>query len=653
MNAKNDTTNTKKQGNSAKKASPNDLPVYLFHQGKNRKAYEFFGCHPLSVDGKEGFVFRVWAPHAKSIKVVGDFNGWDSSRGFEMNKISDEIWECFIEGVKIYDAYKYYIQKSDGNYIFKADPYAYHSETRPGNASKVYDIEGFKWTDSKYRNSSARKNILSNPMNIYEMHLGSWRRYENGEFLSYTRLAEQVIPYVKEMGYTHIEFMPITEYPYDPSWGYQVTGYFAPTSRYGTPHAFMDFVNKCHEAGIGVILDWVPAHFPKDEAGLYEFDGDFCYEYSDPLKNEHTDWGTRIFDFGRNEVLSFLISSAVFWLEKYHIDGLRVDAVASMLYLDYGKQDGQWRANKYGENINLEAVEFFKQLNEAVFVETKNPIMIAEESTAFPMVTKPGFDGGLGFLFKWNMGWMNDMLEYMSSDPLYRKGMHKNITFSLTYAFSENFILPLSHDEVVYGKCSMISKMPGSYQQKFDNLRAFFGYMIAHPGKKLSFMGNEFAQFNEWDFTKELDWMLLDYPAHRQFKDYIRDINLLYLENSPFWQNDANWEGFKWINPNDFSQSIISFRRIDKKGKEIVVICNFCPIYRPEYRLGVEHAGTYTPILSSDDKKYGGTGVELAKVKSEPIEYDGYKNSISVQIPPLSTVFYKVTKSPNKKDKNQ
>lgn len=627
-----------------KKTKPEDLPLYLFHKGENFKAYEFLGCHKHIIGKKEGFIFRVWAPHAKSIRVVGDFNLWNYTQAPAMEKISDSVWECFIEQVQIYDAYKYYIEKQDGTFCYKSDPYAYHMETRPGTASKVYDLDGFKWTDGRFRSNRARKDLFRNPMNIYEVQLGSWRQYENGEYLSYTRMAEQLIPYVKEMGYTHIELMPITEYPYDPSWGYQVTGYYAPTSRYGTPHAFMDFVNRCHQEGIGVILDWVPAHFPKDANGLYEFDGDCCYEYADNLKNEHPDWNTRIFDYGRNEVMCFLISNAMFWLEKYHLDGLRVDAVASMLYLDYGKQNGEWRPNKYGGNENLEAIEFLKKLNTTVLTEHKGAMMIAEESTAFPLVTKPAFDNGLGFTFKWNMGWMNDMLQYMSTDPLYRKGVHRNLTFSFTYAFSENYILPLSHDEVVHGKCSMINKMPGDYDQKFDNLRAFYAYMIAHPGKKLSMMGNEFAQFIEWNYAQGLDWVLLEYPKHKQMQDYVRDLNHFYLDNSPLWQNDADWDGFNWISHDDFNQNVISFRRIDKKGKELVTVCNFCPVTRESYRIGVPYYGVYTPILSSDDQKYGGTGVELKPIAAEEIPTHGYEYSISITLPQMSTVFYSITK---------
>ncbi len=619
-----------------------ESPISLFTKGENFKSYNFFGCHPL----KNGFIFRVWAPNAKSVSLVGDFNLWDKETN-KMTRLQDGIWECFCENAKVYDAYKYAIQKQDGYYVLKSDPYAFHCETRPQNASKVYDISGYSWQDGAYRRSVARKNHFANPMNIYELHFSSWKKHSDGNTLSYLAMADELIPYVKEMGYTHIELMPIFEYPFDPSWGYQVTGYFAPTSRYGTPHHFMEFVDRCHRAGIGVILDWTAAHFPKDEHGLYEFDGTCLYEYEDPLKREHPDWNTRIFDYGKGGVLSFLISNAVYWVREYHIDGLRVDAVASMLYLDYGKRNSEWRPNKYGSNENLEAIEFLKKLNSAVFSVNKSVLMIAEESTAFPMVTKPGYDGGLGFNFKWNMGWMNDMLEYMSQNPLFRKGCHKNITFSLTYAFSENYILPLSHDEVVHGKCSLINKMPGEYDQKFSELRAFYGYMMAYPGKKLNFMGNEFAQFIEWDFSKELDWFLLSYDRHRQMHEYVKALNFFYLENAPFWQNDSDWEGFKWISNDDHTQSVIAFRRIDKSKNEIIAICNFCPVCREGYRIGVPQKGEYVPVFSSDDSVFGGSGIALNTVSTDKTPSHGYDYSITLTLPPTSCIYYKRLKKHN------
>ena len=613
--------------------------IARFSAGTSTDAYQFMGCHRQVVDGQEGFIFRVWAPHAKSVRVLGRFNDWDKSSPV-MERISPAIWERFIPEAQVYDEYKYYIERPNGTFVFKADPYGFHSCTRPENASKVYDLEGFQWTDANYRRARGRKNALKSPVNIYELHLGSWRRHEDGNFLSYVECAEQLVAYVKDMGYTHIELLPVSEYPFDPSWGYQVTGYYAPTSRYGTPHDFMRFVDLCHEAGIGVIVDWVGAHFPRDECGLFEFDGGYCYESADPLRREHPDWGTRIFDYGRYEVRSFLISNVVYWLDKFHIDGIRVDAVASMLYLDYGRRNGEWRANKDGGNINLEAVQFLRDMNAAAFTFDPGVMMIAEESTAFPMITKPGYDGGLGFNFKWNMGWMHDMVDYMSTDPLFRKGRHNNLTFSLTYAFSENFVLPLSHDEVVHGKCSLVNKMPGEYDDKFQGLRAFYGYMMTHPGKKLLFMGGEFGQFIEWDEKKELDWFLLGYEKHRQLQDYVRDLNHYYLDHAALWHNDTDWQGFQWISCDDYQQSIIAFRRIDEKGKEVVVVCNFCPVTRTGYRVGVPKSGTYVPVLSSDDAKYGGTGVELIPVKADKQEMHGHKYSVELTLPPLSCVFY-------------
>lgn len=611
--------------------------IRSFTGGGNFKSYEFLGCHKA----EKGFIFRVWAPRAASVHLCGDFNFWNTS-ALPMKNIGGGIWEAVAENAAVYDNYKYYIEKQNGGFVYKSDPYAYHTCTRPENASKVYEIEGYDWHDSPYLSSLDGENTLDKPMNIYEVHLASWRKHKDGNYLTYKEAATELSAYAKKMGYTHIEIMPVTEYPYDPSWGYQVTGYFAPTSRFGTPKDFMEFVDICHQNGIGIILDWVGAHFPKDEYGLYEFDGRACYEYEDPLKNEHPDWNTRIFDYGRSEVISFLISSAVFWIEKYHIDGLRVDAVASMLYLDYGKENGQWRRNREGGNINLEAVEFLKKLNSEVFCARPSALMIAEESTAFPAVTKPPYDGGLGFNYKWNMGWMNDMLAYMSSDPLFRKGLHRNITFSLTYAFSENFILPISHDEVVYGKCSMISKMPGEYKEKFDNLRAFYGYMTAHPGKKLLFMGNEFAQFSEWDFTKELDWQLLSYDSHKKMQKYVKDLNMFYLSRSELWENDFDWSGFEWISNDDSDQSVISFVRTDKSGKRLLIVCNFCPVKREKYRLGVPVSGIYKPVFSSDYLKYGGSGTRIRSVKSQKIPFHGRRESISITVQPMSTVFYEI-----------
>ncbi len=640
------------------KANQTDFPVYLFHRGENHNAFELMGNHPASIGNENGYVFRVWAPNAKSIRVVGDFTAWDIDASPYMQKISHGIWECFVKDVQVYDSYKYYIERSNGTFVYKSDPYAFHYETRPNNASKIYDLDGYKWADGKYRSARARKNVLNGPINIYEVNLNSWMQHKTdepvgetqiGEFLSYRQLADKLVDYVVKMGYTHIELTPVTEFPFDLSWGYQVTGYFAPSSRFGTPHDFMYFVDKCHEANIGVILDWVPAHFPKDEYGLYEFDGECCYEYSDPRKMEQQDWGTRVFDFGRNEVISFLVSSVVFWLKKYHIDGIRVDAVASMLYLDYGRESHLSATNVDGGNVNLEAVKFLQILNTAAFAENKSVLMIAEESTAYPLVTKPPHDNGLGFNLKWNMGWMNDCLKYMSIDPFFRKGMHDNLTFSMTYAFSENYVLPLSHDEVVHGKCSMLSKMPGEYEQKFDNLRAFYAYMMAHPGKKLNFMGNEFGQFIEWDVKKELDWFLLEYEKHSKMQDYVKALNNFYLDNPPLWQNDNSWDGFGWISHDDFEQNILSFRRIDKKGNEIIAVCNFGAVKRSKYAIGVPHEGTYKPVFSTDDKKFGGSGTRVVSAKSTATPMHGFDQSISITLPPMSTVYFSVTKERGRK----
>ena len=614
-----------------------DLHTFLdnFSNGKSYDAYNFMGCHKVS----QGYVFRVWAPNADSVGVVGTFNGWDTASD-PMQNIGYGIWETTVSCANIYDEYKYYIKKRNGSFVYKSDPYAFHSCTRPENSSKVYDLDGFKWTDKSYIKKRDESSPINNPMNIYEVHLGSWLKHDDGNFLSYTDIADKLLKYVKKMNYTHIELLPVSEYPYDPSWGYQVTGYFAPTSRYGTPKDFMAFIDKFHSNGIGVIIDWVGAHFPKDENGLYEFDGTCLYESSDPLRNEHPDWKTRIFDYSRYEVKSFLISNVLYWLDKYHIDGIRVDAVASMLYLDYGRRDGEWRPNQFGGNYNLDAIEFLKEMNSAAFSFSPSVLMIAEESTAFPMVTKPGYDGGLGFNFKWNMGWMNDLLGYMSTDPLFRKGNHNTLTFSMTYAFSENYILPLSHDEVVHGKCSMINKMPGKYDDKFSNLRAFYAYMMAHPGKKLNFMGNEFAQFIEWDYKKPLEWFMLKHEKHKKMQTFVKDLNTFYLENRPFWENDSNWEGFNWISHDDHSQSVISFIRRDKSGNEVIIVCNFCPVERKNYSIGVPEKGFYSPVLSSDSIKYGGHGTRLRKVKTKDIKMHGFDQSISITLPPLSTVYY-------------
>ena len=597
------------------------------------------GAHPFVQDGEQGYLFRVYAPEAEKVSVMGEFNDWNRDADY-MTRDEQGIWEKFIPNIPEYAAYKYSVWAKSGDVFDKSDPYGFHFETRPGNATKAYDLDGYEWGDASWLDWRKKHLPYSNPVNIYECHLGSWKMHEDGNFYSYRQLADELVPYVKEMGYTHIEFMPLTEYPFDGSWGYQVIGYFAATSRYGTPKDLMYLIDKAHQAGLGVIMDWVPAHFPKDGCGLVEFDGSHLYEYADPLKMEHKEWGTRVFDYGKVSTRNLLFSSAMFWIEKFHMDGLRVDAVASMLYLDYNRQ-GEWRPNVHGGRENLEAVDFLRLLNEYILTDHPDVMMIAEESTAWPMVTKPGYDGGLGFNFKWNMGWMNDMLCYCSADPFFRKDMHDKITFSFMYAFSENYILPLSHDEVVHGKCSLISKMPPPYENQFGGLRALYGYMAAHPGKKMLFMGGEFAQFSEWAYQRGLDWMLLDYPAHRQMQAYVKALNHFYLATPQLWEQDTDWRGFEWISHEDNRNNIIAFRRVAKDGSDIVVVVNFSPEEQQEYRIGVPITGTYEEIFTSDKTEFGGSGMANGKLKTENKPMHGQEQSIVLKIPRFGVLFFK------------
>ena len=609
-----------------------------FHTTGVSDAYRFLGCHAQNRDGVDGFVFRTWAPQAQSVRVTGDFNFWNEE-DLPMQPVGCGVWEAFSRFAQPGQRYKLCIKTKDGRTVYKTDPYGNRCGVLPDTASIIEAEDGFVWHDGLYRARRRKEKILNRPVNIYEVHAGSWKRHEDGSILSFRELAQQLVPYVRDMGYTHIELMPVMEYPYDPSWGYQITCYYAPTHRYGAPEDLKYFIDEAHRAGIGVILDWVPAHFPKDANGLYEFDGTCCYELSDPTMNEHPDWTTRIYDYGKPEVRSFLISNACYWISQFHADGIRVDAVASMLYLDYNRPN--YKPNRFGGRENLEAIDFLRQLNAAAFQTEPAVMMIAEESTAFPLITKPDYDGGLGFLFKWNMGWMNDMLQYMSLDPLYRKGDHNALTFSMTYAFSENFILPLSHDEVVHGKCSLIGKMPGNYDDKFNNLRVLYAYQMAHPGKKLNFMGSEFAQFIEWNFKQGLDWLLLDYEKHRKMQQFVKTLNRFYLENRELWEVDTGWDGYEWIEPDDRDRSVIAFRRKDRKGRELVVVCNFCPVLRENYRLGLPKQGWYVPVLNTDDEAFGGYGFAPETVRTEKKPSHGQAQSGLFRVPPMSVCFYR------------
>ena len=615
----------------------NNSQLELFLTGQSTHAYEYLGSHFMEIAGRKGVVFRVWAPNAKSVAVVGDFNGWDQHANYMYRVLNTGVWETFIDNVSQYDNYKYSVETQWGERTLKTDPYASHCQLRPENASKVYDLSGYEWGDDdwyEFKKSHPHKN---QPINIYEINAGSWKKNDDGNFYSYRQLAETLVPYIKEMGYTHIEFMPLTEFPFDGSWGYQVTGYYAVTSRYGTPKDLMYFIDECHKAGIGVILDWVPAHFPKDAHGLARFDGTGCYEYEDWRIGEHKEWGTYIFNFGRFEVKSFLISSANYWIEEFHFDGIRVDAVAPMLYLDYNRKDGEWLPNQYGGRENLVAVEFLQNLNTTIHTLHPEALMIAEESTAWANVTGyPIKDYGLGFDYKWNMGWMNDTLSYIEEDPLWRNWHQNELTFSLIYAFSENFILPISHDEVVYGKGSLINKMPGSYEMKFQGMRGFLGYMMAHPGKKLMFMGSDIGQFDEWNSNEQLQWNLLDYDTHKQLNHYIATLNKFYKDVPAMHENDYDWNGFRWIALDDAANSIIAFRRIALDGSEVIVVCNFQPITRENYRIAVPKYGIYEEVLNSDDPEFGGYGsVNKGDIMAENVPDHDLDYSISITLPAL------------------
>ena len=609
------------------------LDKYLFHEGKNFRTYEFLGSF---LDGDQ-CTFRVWAPHAQAVFVSGDFCGWEPTV-HELTRINNEgIFEGTVSNVRSYDSYKYVIKASDGRMLWKADPYARHAQTRPESASKVYEDQNYLWKDETWLKQ--RSIPFQQPMNIYEVHLGSWKHGENGEFLSYRQLADTLIPYVKQMHYTHIELLPITEFPYDPSWGYQVTGYFAVTSRFGTPDDFKYLIDKAHQNGIGVILDWVPGHFTKDEYGLYEFDGECCYEYSDERKKEHKSWGTRVFDYGRGEVCSFLFSSACYWIEQFHLDGLRVDAVSSMLFLDYDRPQHLAAKNIYGGNENLEVLDFFKTLNYYVQENYPGVMMIAEEATAYPKITAPIQDGGLGFHFKWNMGWMNDSLDYIEENPIYRQWSHNKLTFSMCYAFVENFILPISHDEVVHLKKSLLDKFPVGYDDKFSNYKTFLGYMFAHPGKKLTFMGTEIPQFIEWDENKELDWMLLDFPSHYNAHRFAQELNQYYRKTPALWQQDGGWEGFEWHVVDDASHNVFAFSRKAADGQEVLVISNFSGENWEQYSIGFHDERSYKMALNSDAKKFGGQGIVNRNLKTKQQQCGEFPYTLQLTIPAFSTMY--------------
>ncbi len=621
-----------------------DYDIYLFGQGEHRLIYDRFGAHLREIDGVSGVNFAVWAPNCYKVAVIGDFNRWDP-RTHAMENINDSgIWEIFVPGLEAGARYKLEVCSHNQGYrSAKSDPYGFYSELRPDTASIVYDLDRYQWADAEWMAARANKNPLKQPMNIYELHLGSWKRNADGAYLTYRELADDLLPYLIDMGYTHLELLPVAEHPLDASWGYQVTGYYAPTSRFGAPADFMHFVDRCHQSGIAVILDWVPAHFPKDGFGLNYFDGTHLYSHEDPRQGEHPDWGTMIFNYARNEVRNFLIANALFWLEKYHIDGLRVDAVSSMIYLNFSREDGEWIANEYGSHENLGALAFLREFNEIVHAEAPGAVTIAEESTAWAMVSRPTYIGGLGFTLKWNMGWMHDTLQYMTHDPVHRRFHHHQITFASLYAFSENFVLPLSHDEVVHMKGSLIGKLPGDYWQKFAGLRLLFGYQVTQVGKKLNFMGNEIAQFAEWSEARSLDWHLLEYEKHEQLQSWVRDLNHFYRDQPALWQVDFEPDGFRWIEANDSDYSVYSYIRYAEDNDDfLIVVLNCTPVVRENYRIGVPRAGFYQEALNSDSSQYGGSNVgNLGGVQSEDVSSHGQPHRVNLQLPPLAILILK------------
>lgn len=619
---------------------------YLFGQGTHYDIYNKLGGHLTKQEGKSGAFFALWAPNAVKVNVIGEFNDWDEEAN-EMQRLGEGgIYSCFVEGAVQNQMYKFLIISKEGRKLYKADPFAAYAELRPGTASRLYDISRFKWTDSAWLKKRESVNIQKEPMSIYECHIGSWMKHQNGTqdgFYTYREFADRVVGYLKEMSYTHIELMGIAEHPYDGSWGYQVTGYYAPTSRYGTPEDFMYLVNVLHRNQIGVILDWVPAHFPKDEHGLAEFDGTPLFEYADPKKGEHPDWGTKIFDYGKPEVKNFLITNALYWVKEFHVDGLRVDAVASMLYLDYGKENGQWIPNQYGGNKNLEAIEFFRHLNSTLLGTYKGVVTIAEESTAWPKVTKKTEEDGLGFSFKWNMGWMNDFCEYMKLDPILRKEHHFAMTFAMSYNESENYILPLSHDEVVHLKCSMVNKMPGEREERFANLRVGYAYMFGHCGKKVLFMGQDFGQEHEWNEAVELDWASLTDPLHKGMLSYVKELLHIYHKYGSLHEIDNNWDGFEWMNANDGERSIFSFTRRKADGKDsLLIVLNFTPVARKEYRVGVPMLKKYALLLNSEAEEFGGGGLEIPEeIMAEKLRWDNKPYSLSFTLPGFGAAIFK------------